>query len=285
MTLEISLQEGILHISQSSFSADFPLTGSGESYADCGHFFTVGCLNVDGHHNSNLDGVNMEGKAVIQRRKTSCHRSLCPKCWQDWANRETDKAVQRLKSFSLKGRNLKPIHVVVSVPHVDYGLDLPSMRKKVYRVLKNVHMLGGMMIYHSKRKRKNGSEWYFSPHFHIIGYGWLTDIHRNYVYSGYLIKNIGVRKRVGGVIYYQLSHAGISENHHTVTWFGCLSYGKLHVKYRKDDPVVCPLCRNRLHQLLWIGKGDPELLDVEGITFYDDPSNWIYRPMKRWNDD
>jgi hypothetical protein len=116
--------KGILPISQSSFSegsflADFPLVGSGEGYSNCGSYFTVGCLNVEEHVGSNLDGVDMEGKAYLEKHKNSCHRPLCPICWGDWANHEKDKATERLRVFVLKGRSLKPIHAIVSVPYVD----------------------------------------------------------------------------------------------------------------------------------------------------------------------
>ena len=276
---------GILPISQSSFSAseflmDFPLTGKGQSYGNCGTFFTVGCLNVSEHEGMNLDGVNMTGKAYLERHKISCHRALCPICWPDWANREVQKAKKRLDSFHLKGRNLKPIHLTVSVPFADYHLSLAKTRKKVYRSLKMVHCLGGMMLFHPKRQRKDGA-WYFSPHFHIIGYGWIMDVRQNYVYSGYVVKNIGVRKTVEGTIFYQLSHCGISPKHHSVTWFGALSYGKLRVKQEEKARPNCPICGDPLHQLQWVGEGKHPLPDIEDVGFFDDPDNWI--PLfNRW---
>jgi len=286
--------EGILPISQSRFSSErlfdvekvvdvdfpsnFPLTGSGEARVNCGSFFTVGCLNVEEHKGMNLDGVNMEGKAYLERHRVSCHRPLCPICWGDWANREKDKATVRLHSFILKGRSLKPIHLTVSIPHSDYALSLQKMREKTYRALKRVHCLGGMVIYHPTRWDKFRRLWYFSPHFHVIGYGWIVDVRQNYVYSDYVVKNIGIRKTVEGTIYYQLSHCGIAEKKHTVTWFGVLSYNKLHVESVEKEKSVCPLCHEELHQLIWIGEGKCPLPDVEGMEFYDDASNWIVKP-------
>jgi len=291
----VSLNDkGIQPISQSRFSglrvfdvenvfdgqkrADFPLVSSGEAHANCGSFFTVGCLNVDEHVGTNLDGVNMEGKAYLERHKVSCHRPLCPICWSDWANREKDKATLRLRSFVLKGRKMKPIHLTVSVPHGDYALSLQEMREKVHRALKRVHCVGGMLIYHPRRQREK--EWYFAPHFHAVGYGWITDVRQNYVYSGYVVKNIGVRKTVEGTIYYQLSHCGVVEKKHAVTWFGALSYNKLRVASVEKEKSVCPLCGHALHQLLWIGEGKCDLPNVEGVAYYDDPRNWIEKPMK-----
>ena len=297
--------QGILPYSQSSFvkavsakssvmemsiSADFPLVGSGEAYGDCGEIFAVGCLNVEAHKGMTLDGVDMTGKAVVKYVKNSCHRPLCPKCWSDWANRECDSAKRRLAAFVLKNRHgsrLKPVHVIVSVPRRDYGLSLQKLRRKVYRALKRVGLVGGMLIFHSKRKNKRG-EWYFSPHFHVIGYGWIHDVRRNYVYSGYVVKNVGVRKTVRGTIYYQLSHAGISEKYHTVTWFGLLAYNKLRVAKMPKEAQICPLCGNRLRRLLWIG-ADADVLgswhrEVESGFYFDDPSNWRYKPKRSFSD-
>lgn len=292
------MREGILPYSQSTvygnsskawisaFLSDFPLVGSGEAYGDCGHVFAVGCLNVEGHKGITLDGVDMTGKAVIKYVKNSCHRPLCPKCWSDWANRECDNAKKRLDSFVLKksnGKALKPIHVIVSVPSVDYGLSLQKMRERTYRALKRVGLLGGMLIYHPKRKNKRVG-WYFSPHFHVVGYGWIRDVRRNYAHSGYIVKNVGVRKSVRGTIYYQLSHAGISPKFHTVTWFGLLAYNKLRVPKIKKEVQICPLCGKRLRRLVWIGNVEDFIgsmhEDCESGFYFEDAGNYAYKPKK-----
>ena len=272
---------------ESDFSADFHLVGSGKKYSNCGQIFAVGCLNVEEHEGMNLDGIDMTGKAVIKYIKNSCHRPLCPECWSVWANRECDNSMKRLDAFVLKnhgGKRLNPIHVIVSVPHEDYGLSLPEMRKKVYKSLKRVGLIGGMLIYHSKRKMK-ASSWYFSPHFHVVGYGWIRDTRRNYLFSGYLVKNVGVRKSVRGTIYYQLSHAGISDKFHTVTWFGHLAYNKLRVPKIEEEPQVCPLCNKRLRRLLWIGNEEDFIglmhREVESGFYFEDPDNYIYKPKDR----
>jgi len=293
------MREGILPYSQSTFygkgskawesefSADFHLVGSGEEYSNCGQIFAVGCLNVEEHEGMTLDGVDMTGKAVIKYVRNSCHRPLCPKCWSDWANRECDNSKKRLDAFVLKksnGKALKPIHVIVSVPNLDYGLSLQKMRQKAYRALKRVGLLGGMLIYHPKRKRKSG-DWYFSPHFHVIGYGWIRDTRKNYLHSGYVVKNVGVRKSVRGTIYYQLSHAGISPKFHTVTWFGLLAYNKLRVPNIEKESQICPLCGKRLRRLMWIGNKEDFIAlmhrEVESGFYFEDADNYAYKPKPR----
>jgi len=288
--------EGMLPIRQSSFQgsifpADFETTGHGEKRELCGSFFTFGCLEVHLHkgleapegisYQRSLLGKPLDHLAYFERRKYSCKRQACPEDWKDWASRETSRAARRLKAFKLKGRNLKPIHIMVSIPHADYLLNLSEMRVKVYKSLKKLSILGGMCIYHPKRWKEDLP--YFSPHFHIIGYGWLGDTHRNYLASGYVVKNLRVRKSVGGTIWYQLSHAGVHEKHHTVTWFGCLSYNKL--KLPKENERVkehsCPFCKSALRQLVWLGEGSHGLPDQDGFCGYGEAQGWIYADVLR----
>jgi hypothetical protein len=253
-----------------------PLVGSGESKLACGSFFTVGCLNSEDHKGITLDGVDFTGKGYFERHIKSCHNPLCPVCWGSWASREMKKAKKRLDAFSLKGRSLKPIHVTVSVSRDDYDESLLVLRSKLYKVLKSVHFLGGMAIFHPRRKNRYGL-WYFSPHFHMVGYGWLTDIRRNYVASGWVVKNIGIRKTVEGTIWYQLSHAGIPEGRHAVTWFGVCSYNKLKLAKEEKEEHLCPVCRSPLREVFWVGSQEMDLLDIDGFVFWDNPSNWQER--------
>jgi hypothetical protein len=275
---------GMPPIRQSSFPADFGVTGSGEARELCGTFFRRGCLETHLHKDIEmvdgvrlqvgLDGRPLDHKGFFKVFKHKCFRAECPVCWEDWASRETRKASHRLQSFKLKGKNLRPIHLVVSVPHEDYGLNFDVLRRKSYKALKKVHVLGGMCIFHSKRwKNKNP---YFSPHFHIIGFGWVADIRRNYIFSGYVVRNLGVRKTVEGTIWYQLSHAGICKGKHAVTWFGCLSYNKLRVEKEEKEEHLCPFCKSRLREVVWIGKGDCPLPMVEGFEAYGDAQGWVY---------
>ena len=268
---DLEFQRGVFGSRGNGFLADFPITGSGEAYGDCGDYFTVGCLNGEAHNGSNLDGVDMTSNGYFEHHRKTCHRALCPICWESWANREKDKASRRLSRFVLKGRDLKPIHLTVSVPRRLYGATLSELRKQAYLSLKSVHCLGGMVIYHSKRKDKVG--WYFSPHFHIIGYGWIVDVRKNYFASGFIVKNIGIRKTVEGTIWYQLSHCGISSHHHTVTWFGALSYNKLKVPKELRKKRFCPICKEPLFRMMYVGRGDPPAGDLP--SFFDSCDNWI----------
>ena len=42
----------------------------------------------------------------------------------------------------------------------------------------------------------NAREWYYAPHFHIVGFGWRTTVHRAYGKFGWFVKDLGVRESV-----------------------------------------------------------------------------------------
>lgn len=286
---------GILCIRQSSFqktvfSADFEVTGSGEKKNSCGVFFTMGCVETHLHDikrlpkgvsgQIGLDGSVQPFGVFTRKFVHRCKRQACPVCWKIWATRETIRATKRLGAFKLKGRVLKPIHVVVSLPHFDYGLGIVEMRQKVYKALRTVHLLGGMCIYHPKRWKNDIP--YYSPHFHIVGYGWITDVRRNYIASGYVVKNLRIRKSVAGTIWYQLSHAGVHFKRHTVTWFGCLSYNSgLNVLKEVKEKHTCPICKEMLRQVIWIGDGNCPIPEKEGFMCYGDAQGWVYADVLR----
>lgn len=151
----------------------------------------------------------------------------------------------------------------------------------MYKLSKTVGLYGGLSIFHPFRC--DTAEWYWSPHFHTIGYGWIHGTKEVYEDQGWVIKNIGVRKDVVRVVSYALSHAGIREGNHAVTWFGELSYAKLKVELEPDDENKCPFCLSPLVLLQWVGingtrfqniatdRGPPIPEDYEGLM---DPEGW-----------
>lgn len=256
----------------SRYSSDFPLVGHGIALPSCGTYVTLGCLNVGKHVGTDLLGRDLTGKAVLKRVKISCFRPDCPVCSHDWAVREARRVQKRLEAFGFRGRKLKPIHVTVSVPSTDYSLNLDDLRLKARKSLKAVGFLGGILIYHPKRFDQFGL-WYFSPHFHALGYGWISDTRKNYIESGFVVKNLGIRKTVGGTAWYQLSHAGfLGGRKHIAVWFGLLSYNKLKVQKEVKKYHVCPVCGDRLHRVFRIG-GDL-LPPSNGDFVFDSADNW-----------
>lgn len=257
----------------------FLLPGHGSSRGSCGQYFTVGCLE-DGY---------------IEKHIKTCMRADCPICRQKWAGRLAGKAEYRISQVG----GLGPAkHIVVSLPQADFGLvqtDYPGLRRKVYKIVKRVGVKGGCLIFHPFRRRcprcgtvpEKGHktclfcgnywfEWYFSPHFHIVGFGWVEGTAKEFLRSGYVVKNVGRRKSVGGTVLYQLSHAGVHLRYHVLTWFGSLSYNKLKVEPEIREGNRCPVCGAPLLPCAWFGDGDDPLEDQGEGEYWVDPEGWRY---------
>ena len=257
------------------------LPGHGDPYPDCGQFYYKGCLGVSAHKQNMLD-VHTAGMIYAKRMVSTCLRAECPTCYEKWAAKGAHAITYRLLEAK-KGRMHfgKVVHVTVSLPKSDYHLvdTYPKLRPKIYKMLKKVGFFGGSMIFHPYRVNKSTKKWYFSPHFHILGYGWLRGKKVASVYksTGYIVKNHGVRKSVFATALYQLSHAGIKSGTHTITWFGQLSYNKIKVVPEVVEPDVCPVCGAKLRSIVWLG---PELTDPLGDRpageYWIEPGGWAY---------
>ena len=286
----------------------------------CGKFRgTKGCLNVHLHDlvNTTFDGQKFKGKVYIKKRFYTCDKPTCPICFKHgWAVREAGNVEARIKEASKKFGLGE--HLISSVPPNDYGLPFEKLRRKQMKVLKSRYVHGGFLIFHAQRyanfweaKRKGCPVgWYFSPHFHIIGFidggysrcrncknmgvrgvpidrancmgctGFEGQTRRMWEKeggkaSGYIVKVMERRKTVFGTAWYQLNHASMvskKKRSHVGWWFGTCSYRKL--KLRKEDRIkrdVCPICGFDLEKVKYVGK------NFEGILsrwwekdFFDD---------------
>jgi hypothetical protein len=174
------------------------------------------------------------------------------------------------------------IHLAVSPSEKDFAnLSYEELRVKAYAVARKSGFLGGSCMFHPYRENDNGT-WRFSPHFHMIGYGWIHGTKEGYESHGWIVKNLGVRDSVFATAMYQLSHCGVHEKYNSVTWFGRLSYNKLrNVAPMKAEKHVCPVCGAELVQLLYCGRPE-DLPEVdEGVGFWFDSSMFIER--SRWS--
>lgn len=158
---------------------DYVLVGSGvATNTFCGTFKGYrGCLNVDLHNHVSLDGISHSGNVFVKKVFQSCDKPLCPICYRSgWAVREATAIEDRIKEA--QKRFGMPEHVVVSIPSCDYGLDFPKMRVKTKNSCYRRGILGGVMIFHAFRYRnyfeafiqRKEMGWYWSPHFHILGF-------------------------------------------------------------------------------------------------------------------
>ena len=252
---------------KSVWADEFSLPGrTGQPYATCGSWLSEGCLNVIEHNQETLDGQGPVGKVYVRRYQMSCKRAVCPVCFRSWARAEAEKIDYRLKAWRSK-KKMKVIHVSISPPLKDVlSLSYSNLRKKAYKVARKHGFIGGSLIFHPFRKRYNA--WVFSAHFHLLGYGWIRNVAENFKAEGWIVKNHGIRKSVKATAFYQLTHAGIHDTYHSVTWFGSLAYNKLKISPMPEpEPFRCPICRKKLVPLMYVG--DEKLPEKAGFYWLE----------------
>ena len=279
------------------FSADWPLVGSGEAHVYCGSFWKKTCL--EDHppivlpdelpHQRGFDGKCMPDMAFIELHKMSCHRAMCPVCWEDWRSRQIASATKRFEAFEevLNDReknHLKKCHTMMSPPKRLWGLPQKKLQKLVYRYLKELGIDGGTCVFHSKRFKKNRMK-YFSPHFHPYVYLWNGWIDGKKVdewskRTGWVFKNFGERP-LAKSLSYQLGHAGVPPKRgHVLKWFGNMSYNKFHVEKFHGDISHCPWGHPMDKFGVFIGspKDAPVFPDEDGFTALVPKDGWVYLP-------
>ena len=242
-------------ITKSDFKHGWSLPGLGAARDDCGEVRHKGCLNRPKHPN---------GAIFLKAYRKSCSKASCPICFISWSMKESHRAAHRMRRFK-PDKYRSPIHVVFSPPQDSYT-SIKDLRQKMYKLSKIVGLYGGLSVFHPYRC--GGGEWVWSPHFHTLGYGWISNARQVYQDEGWVVKNIGVRKDVVRVSNYLLSHAGIRAGQHTVTWFGEMAYAKLKVDKEPEEDNSCPYCMAPLVLLQWeaTDRGPPEDPTFEGLT-------------------
>jgi len=247
--------------------AGWHLPGVLDARENCGRWLTKGCLNVPAHV-----GSEHSGKVFIKTFQKSCFRASCETCFRKWMGREANKATRRIEKYErISGKPAK--HIVISVPAWEYGQEARELRKMAYSILKKVNCKGGTLIFHPFRYHKKIKQWYYSPHFHCIGFGWIVSTEELYNKGGWIVKNLGLRDSVFATFYYQLSHAGVKKGYHTLTWFGSLSYSKLKVE-DEPNPDVCPLCAGKLRPVFHYGLFGGVLPPETAIEMFLEPEGW-----------
>jgi hypothetical protein len=259
----------------------FDLPGHGEPKECCGNYESWVCNDVHNHPN---------GAKVVEVRRWSCGRLECPVCFEKVAGRHARRAEYRLRQF--KHRRFKQIiHVIVSVSKSDYSLPYAKLNVKVVKVARFCGVVGGLKVFHPWRQKcfkcgnhpventkdkcpKCGStffNWYFSPHYHIVGLGWIHNVKENFEVTGWVVKNEGPRKTLVGTISYLLTHGGISKNRHSLTWFGCASYAKLRIDPQPKEGHHCIVCGELMvrepYEEMFDGLDPPNRPQIEGFYF------------------
>lgn len=198
--------------------------------------------------------------------------------------KQVKKVIVGYLEQSIKRQRLKIKHVIVSplqqvakeqwIDHKGYI----KSRKTAYKIAQQCGVKGGVLIPHPYRLKcancgyspipdhkrscptcnQDRFLWYFSPHFHIIGHGWVTNTTKNYQKSGWIVKNAGVRKSIYATTQYLLSHAGINRGTLTLNWFGDLSRQKMGRSPKLPKiHQKCDECQTAYHVLQWMPTDRP----------------------------
>jgi len=264
------------------------LPSTKEKKDSCGKFKTLGCFNLKDHPN-NL--------ALVQHTKLSCFRSACEYCWlEKWLARESRRATLRIENYQKvikqigKTRFTNPIHVIVSPSWDDKFMRYDLLKKRCRELLDEAGIVGGLIIYHPFRLDKKKMKWVCMPHFHVVCFGWVHDTKKISDEHGWVIKNKGVRESLHSTIYYQLSHAGVSDNIHSITWFGELGYRSKYaelIKVENEEPNDnCEFCGKTLVNAVFVAtdRGPPDVEFVGLVDSFDwSPTESIEQAEERKN--
>lgn len=220
------------------------LPASGEPHCDCGVWKARGCLNVENHEKYGY------GKSVyVVHYRSSCYRPRCSICYYWWIIRQANRATQRIRKY-IKETHRAVFHIAFSLPLSEYSLSLKEWRKKLSNIMKDLGMFGGAAIIHShRRERHDKSRYYFSPHFHVVGFGEIRGkiplMRQKYGWEIFYLKE---RRSIFQTFCYLLSHAGIKKGCRSMIWLGELSYNKLQIKQEKKTNL-CPCCNVKLVEI------------------------------------
>lgn len=247
-------------LDKSTNSTPYSLPGKGSPQEGCGEPVPYHC--------------NGCGKPFWH--ESSCLNRTCPNCYQKWASAEGRLASGRLwmgREITRRGRGRgRILHVVVSMP----SCDLEVAREICRRILKRHGIEGGSIVPHPFRQDDDGD---FVPdgylHFHGFGVAFGNVEPGGSPSDGSVVFKVikdARRKDYAGfrsqkdlrlAIRYVLTHAGILEGRHALTWYGTLSYNKLTNEALKDacpegyDAMItrleprCPSCGSRDTEPCW----------------------------------
>jgi len=172
-----------------------------------------------------------------------------------------------------KGRsNPLASHVIESVePNSEFWNYPKEKQNRLYKRMRRIAGISGGCVINHKWRFDNKSDLtpIFSPHKHLIAFGWLKEnasalikeeLGIDVIY--HKVKNGTLRNRVDvfAVAFYQLSHCAVNHRKHSLQWFGTLANNKLSNKtleqYKDEEYILqdkeiekskcCTVCCERL---------------------------------------
>lgn len=196
--------------------------------------------------------------------------------WEDYIKRETEDPTR-----GWGWRDCRVLHVVISVPDTRQGIEVS--RKQALAVAKKHNLSGGLMVYHPFRQ-DDDHQFVLDGfvHYHLIALVHgdvppggtdgrvLFKVIKDAEYGNYrgFRDPTGIRR----VVHYLLSHCGIIEGRHALTWWGTLSYNKLPDQFLKDSYPDAWLAIHEIRRCCPVcGSSDTEPCEIWDNTV------WHYR--------
>ena len=223
------------------------LPGHGDSGPDCGEAVACHC--------------NHCGKSFWALR--SCLLRTCPGCYTKWASKEAQAASWRVwmgmqKLYWQYGIAARLMHCVGSIRFT--GQTLQECRDQIMMIFRAHGLMGGLLVFHPFRKDDGQYEMDGTVHFHGIVAA-VDDIKPGSTEAyeeGVFFKVIPDPKRGGyggfkrlrevkKCIFYLLTHCGLIEGRHSVTWYGTMSYNKLSQKVLEAEHPEAIAAMNEIH--------------------------------------
>jgi len=239
----------------------FTLPAQGQSKSYCKQWISYGCDNIKQHPRN---------QHYAEHTLKTCKTSSCPKCFESWIGRQGNRSTKRLMKF-LEKRRFNFRHVMLSPPpDKAKNQSYDSLKKWLQTAMKVANIQIALVVFHPFRfQDKKKSMPYFSPHFHLLVYGHITNTTEFYNKTKWNIKNLGnleKDKDIFTCVRYLLSHAGVKKGTHTVRYLGDISYRKLKVEKEKVIPH-CPYCflPLKIFSINFDSKHEPPPIDHVGL--------------------
>lgn len=187
----------------------------------------------------------------------NCNRISCPVCYQQTIKRSSIRATERFiqirKAYIRENRTLSFAHFSLNTMwDIQNPDDYKFYKKKLLKILKQEGM-SGILIFHAWRIRDKFSMRVF-PHFHFIGSGKLMNSDLFYEKYGFTYKKIRTcnsPKSLFRAVRYVLSHCGVINHRHTITWNNKFAYNMLSKIETKTEKIPqCEKCESFLYQII-----------------------------------
>jgi len=212
-----------------------------------------------------------------------CKKPGCPICKGAWAARATDRALSLIMGLILALKvTFRPRHVVFSPPGITHPEDPVQACRDVLeafgKVVDHVFLSGLQalaLVVHPYRFRKGMREearremkaeafkgnpyeyvlsrrdWgrylYLSPHIHAITLGAFIPSDQFERETGWIYRNLGIRKSVPGTIYYLLTHTWVKDNPKALRYWKAFSTRNLGcTKTVEEVTKKCPVCQEEV---------------------------------------